>query len=98
MNATDIVTLTAETNATANRAVWSFRGHTVTISRRRLSSGNVRIRIEIQRPHVASAQMGHMWQDFRDLPADEANDLFVEQLRKWNGFYLESLPAWAVVA
>lgn len=98
MNATDIVTPTADTAATPNRAVWTINGDTVILSRRRLSGGNVRVRIEIRRPHVAGAQTASAREDVRDLPAAEANALFTQQLLKWNGHYRALLPAWTVAA
>jgi hypothetical protein len=95
MNATAIVTPAADTHATANRAVWTIGSSTVVVSRRRISGGRIRIRVEVRRHHVPSAQTAHTFYDFRDLPAREANALFTTTLLKWNAAYRQSLPAWA---
>lgn len=89
---TAIVTRTADTAVTKNRAVWSVAGHVVVISRRRLASGAVRVRISVKRM-VVGAQLTASRVEYRDLSTVEADTLFIAQVVKWNNFYEACLAA-----
>lgn len=88
--ANTIVSNTAETVATASSAHWYLGSlHGVTVTRRRLSSGLVRISIRFggpgntflgEAPNLTASEA-------RDLPAAEADALFAAQVTKWNDLY-----------
>lgn len=95
MNATTdartIVTATAETSASANKAHWSNGDQSVTITRRKLSSGLVRIRITAKRHHVPSAQQAAERSSYRDLNTNEADAMWSNVLAAYDSRYVANL-------
>lgn len=91
-DARTIVTATAETSATAGRAYWSTGGQSVKITRRRLTSGLVRITITAARLYVPGAQQAAERVEYRDLPAGEADAMFVKVVTAYDARYIAALP------
>lgn len=91
-DARTIVTATAETSATAGRAYWSTGGQYVRIERRRLTSGLVRIRITGGKHYIPGAQQAVEVTEYRDLPAAEADELFVKVVTAYDARYIAALP------
>ena len=82
IDARTLVTATAETFATASRAHWSYSTREISITRRRLPSGAVRIRITVQDLNTSPALT-----QYRDLPTAEADTEFARVLRMYDDYY-----------
>lgn len=87
-DARTLVTATAETSATASKAHWGAGDQRVTITRRKLASGLVRITIRVRHCAPQSFAPTPDRVEYRDLTADEAERQFVHQLTRWNTWYL----------
>lgn len=93
-DARTLVTAGADTSATASRGHWCSGDLTVTITRRRLASGLVRVRITVQSINYQrwAGGRGPAVTEFRDLPAAEADAQFARQLARYDEWYLARLP------
>jgi hypothetical protein len=100
MIATDartIVTATAETSATAGQAHWYFGDYSVTITRRRLTSGLVRVRITVKHDNTHRPSWLHTpdMTEYRDLTAEEADAQFAKVLAMYDARYVAQLSTYA---
>lgn len=93
-DARTLVTATAETSATASRGHWYHGDHSVTITRRQLASGLVRVRITLQHINYQrwTGGNGPAVTEYRDLPAAEADEQFVKVLKAYDARYIARLP------
>jgi hypothetical protein len=86
-DARTIVTATGETFATERKAYWSYNGEYYQVSRRTLKNGDLRIRIVAGKHHIPGAQLGSRAEEYRDLPAAEAETLWVHVLKAYDNQY-----------
>lgn len=93
-DARSFVTATAETSATASKAHWGAGDQRVTITRRRLTSGLVRITIRVGRyaPHSLLPTPDRV--EYRDLEPAEAERVFVAQLMRYDAWYVGMTAKW----